>query len=63
MEMKKNLNFILFIIVIILGVTLFKHFDFENLKFEKPKLAVVYIITFTASLYLLIKRPKENSIN
>jgi hypothetical protein len=27
----------------VLGWTIFKQFDFENLKFEKPALAIIYI--------------------
>ena len=38
---KKSLNFFFVIIAIILGRALFKQFDFENLKFEKPALAIV----------------------
>lgn len=55
MENKKVLVFAFSIIAIILAVVLFKQFDFENLKFEKPALAVVYIIVFVFSIYVLIK--------
>lgn len=55
MENKKVPLFTFSIVAIILGVTLFKQFDFENLKFEKPALAIVYIIVFIASIYFVIK--------
>jgi hypothetical protein len=55
MENKKGINFFFLIITIILGGTLFKQFDFKNLKFEKPALAIVYIITFIACIFFLIK--------
>jgi len=58
MENKKSPNFFLIIIAIILGQALFKQFDFENLEFEKPYLAVVYIIVFGFSIYLLLKKTK-----
>lgn len=61
MENKKSLSFPLMVVVIILGVTLYKQFDFESLKFEKPALAVLYIIVFLAALYFLIKKPKKSS--
>jgi len=61
MENKKSLSFPLMVIVIILGVTLYKQFDFQNLKFEKPALAILYIIVFLASLYFLVKKPKKSS--
>jgi hypothetical protein len=55
MENKKAPVFTFSIIAIILGVTLYKQFDFNNLKFEKPALATVYIIVFLVSIYILIK--------
>jgi len=61
MESKKPISFTLLVVAIILGVTLYKQFDFKNLKFEQPALAVVYIIVFVVSLYFLIKRPKKSS--
>lgn len=61
MEKKSALRFTFSVVAIILGVTLFKQFDFENLKFEKPGLAIVYIIGFILSIYFLIKGSKTNS--
>ncbi|MBX2921628.1 MAG: hypothetical protein KF746_05475 [Chitinophagaceae bacterium] len=58
MNNKKGQSFPLLIIAIVLGWTIFKQFDFENLKFEKPALAIVYILTFILSVYLLIKNTK-----
>jgi membrane protein DedA with SNARE-associated domain len=46
------------IIAVVLGWTLFKQFDFENLKFEKPALAIVYGLTFIMSVYFLVKNMK-----
>lgn len=59
MENKKASNFFFGIIAIIIGSTLFKHFDFQNLKFEKPALDVVYLITFIISIYFLAKNLKK----
>ncbi|BDU24898.1 hypothetical protein [Flavobacterium sp. GSB-24] len=61
MENKKPITFIFWVIAIILGVTLYKQFDFQNLKFEKPGLAVVYIIVFVFSVFVLIKNYKKHS--
>jgi hypothetical protein len=61
MENKKALSFTFTIIAIILGVTLFKKFDFETLKFENTGLAIVYIIVFTISIYVLMKNYKSSS--
>ena len=47
MENKNNVPVFAFsIIAIILGVVLYRQFNFETLKFEKPALAVVYLIVF-----------------
>ena len=53
MKNKSLLVFTLRIIAIILGVVLFKQFDFETLTFEKPALPVVYLIVFLFSIYYL----------
>nr|WP_294876547.1 hypothetical protein [uncultured Pedobacter sp.] len=59
MSNKKGQPFPFVIIAIVLGWTIFKQFDFENLKFEKPALAVVYILTFIMSVYFLVKNAKK----
>jgi len=59
MENKKALSFVFGIIAIILGWTLFKQFDFENLKFKHTGLAIVYIVTFVFSIYFLIRNYKN----
>lgn len=59
MEKKKTLPFIFSVVAIILGVTLFKQFDFKNLKFENAGLAIIYAIVFIFSIYFLIKNSKK----
>ena len=54
MSNKKGNLFPFIIIVIVLGMGIYKEFDFENFKFEKPALAVVYILTFLMSVFLSI---------
>jgi hypothetical protein len=60
MENKKTLSFTFTIIAIILGVVLFKQFDFKNVRFENTGLAIVYLIGFTISIYFLIKNYKSS---
>ncbi len=55
MSEKKGFSFPLLIIAIILGWSIFKQFDFENLKFEKTALSIVYILTFLMCVYVLIR--------
>jgi predicted ferric reductase len=61
MENKQTLLFPFWIVAIILGVTLYKQFDFKNLRFEKPELAIVYIIVFLFSVYYIVKNTKRGS--
>ncbi|OXB22737.1 hypothetical protein B0A80_14650 [Flavobacterium tructae] len=61
MENQKASSFVFSIIAIILGVVLYKQFDFEKLTFEKPTLAVLYIIVFLFSVFILIKNAKKGS--
>ncbi|WP_336892578.1 hypothetical protein [Flavicella sp.] len=60
MTNKKTPKFFSVIIILILGYALYDKFDFENLKFEKPAIAIVYIIAIVISIYLLIKDFKKN---
>jgi hypothetical protein len=55
MNGKKGINFFFAIIAIIIGSKLYKHFDFQNFKFEKPAIDIIYLITFVASIIFLIK--------
>jgi TRAP-type C4-dicarboxylate transport system permease small subunit len=55
MNYRKGPIFLFGIIAIILGWTLYKQFDFQKLKFEKPALAVVYISTFIVSVFMLLR--------
>lgn len=52
---NQPITFVFWIVAIILGVTLFKQFDFKNLKFENPAMAVIYGIVFLFSVYYIIK--------
>jgi len=61
MENKKSIAFPFIIVAIILEVTLYKQFDFEQLKFKHTGLAIVYLIAFAMSLYFIMKGFKNQS--
>jgi len=50
-------------IAFILGITLFRQFNFETMSFKDPALGVIYLVTFVFSIFILIKdfikRPKK----
>jgi len=61
MDDKKRVNFIFVIVALILGMTLFKHFDFKTVSFKMPALDIIFLITFIVTIYLLIKDYKKRT--
>ena len=61
MENKKIPSFAFGVVAVILGWTLVKHFDFEDLSFQKPILDALYLIIFVFSIYALIKNKKNRA--
>jgi hypothetical protein len=59
MEKNKKQNIIPILLVFTLGMATFNQFDFEKIEFEKPVLSIVYIIGFVLSIYLLVKKDKN----
>jgi len=55
---KKAKAFLFSIIAVILGLTIIKHFDVEQMKFEKPALDTLYILTFIMSVFFLLRSIK-----
>ncbi len=59
----KGVNFFFLMIAFILGITLFRQFNFETKSFKDPALGVIYLVTFVFSIFILIKdfikRPKK----
>jgi len=56
---KKAKAFLFSIIAVILGLSIIKHFDVEQMKFEKPALDTLYILTFIMSVFFLLRSIKE----
>jgi len=61
MQNNKVSSFLFIVVAIILGVVLYKHFDFQNKKFAKPALDTLYFITFVVSIFFIVKNFRENS--
>ncbi len=59
MKNKKTLNIFSVILIIIIGRALFRLFDLENLTFEKPALAIVYVLAIALSILFMIKDFKK----
>jgi uncharacterized membrane protein YadS len=54
-------NFFFTVIAIILGIALYKQFDFDNLRFENPALAILFTIVFIFSIYGIVKNYKKSA--
>lgn len=61
MENNKAPVFVLSIVAIIVGVALYKQFDFDVMQFKNTALAIVYMIVFVFSVYVLIKNRKKKT--
>lgn len=49
------------ILVVILGIATYKQIDFANLNFKNTGLGIVYLLTFIATIFLIVKKKKSNS--
>ena len=60
MENKKSGGFSpLYILAVILGVILFKQFDFQTFTFKHLGLGIVYMLTFAMLIFFIIKGKRE----
>jgi hypothetical protein len=59
MNYKIKPNFFSIIIILIVGGVLFKQFDSQTMKFEKPALAIVYGIALILSIAFMIKKRND----
>jgi hypothetical protein len=57
--MKIKPNYFSVVITVILGVAIFKQFDFQNMKFEKPAIAIVYFIALIIGVGFMLKKSKK----
>lgn len=61
MSSKKRPSFPFVVIAFVLAGGIFEEFNFESMEFEKPALAIVYILTFLMTLYFITKGLKSKS--
>jgi hypothetical protein len=52
---NRNFSLPLVIVAIILGATVYKHFNFQTFTFKESWLDIVYLITFVIVLFFLFK--------
>jgi len=61
MKDNKAPVFVLSIVAIIVGVALYKQFDFDAMRFKNTALAIVYLVVFVFSVYVIIKNRKKKA--
>lgn len=59
MKKSKAPVFTLWIVALIVGVALYKQFDFDSLRFKNTALAIIYMVTFMFAVYVIIKDRKK----
>lgn len=59
MKLKIVPNFFAIVFALILGGAIYQQFDFQEMRFEKTVLSIIYVITFIASILMMIKRKKS----
>ncbi|RAJ08292.1 hypothetical protein LX64_00939 [Chitinophaga skermanii] len=59
MNSKQGPSFVLLIVAIIVGVALYKQFDFETKTFAKPALSVVYGITLLVAVTVIVRNLRK----
>ena len=58
---KKGVNLTWLLIALMLGITLFKHFNFQTFSFRMPVLDIIFLITLVVTIYFIIKDFKNRS--
>lgn len=63
MKNKIGFNIIFAIMAFPIGVALFREFDFQTFTFKRTILGIIYLVTFIACIFLMLKKKKKNKEN
>ena len=61
MKNKIGFNIIFAILALPIGMALFREFDFQTFTFRKTVLGIIYLVTFIACIFLMLKKKKRKS--
>jgi hypothetical protein len=56
---NRNFSLPFLIVATILGITIYKHFDFNTFTFKESWLDYIYIITFLYVVFILLKKKSK----
>lgn len=60
MKNKIGFNFVFALLAFPIGLALFREFDVESFTFRKPALGFINLITFIATIVLMLKKNKKS---
>lgn len=60
-EKSKAPLFTMWVVAFIVGVALYKQFDFDSMRFKHIGLSIIYMATFVFAVYVLIKNRKKKT--
>ncbi|MBN8572437.1 MAG: hypothetical protein J0M05_00860 [Candidatus Kapabacteria bacterium] len=63
MKDKIGFNLVFAILAFPIGLALFKDINFETFTFKKPALDTLYLITFCAMIFLMLKKKEKKTDN
>jgi hypothetical protein len=61
MKNKIGFNLIFALLAFPIGLALYREFDFQQGRFEKPALGFLYLVTFAIALYLMLKKNERSA--
>jgi hypothetical protein len=59
MKNKIGFNLVFALLAFPIGLALYREFDFQTFTFRKTALGIVYLITFMATIFLMLKKNKK----
>lgn len=63
MKNKIGFNIVFALLAFPIGLALFREFDFQSFTFKKTALGILYLITFIACIFLMLKKNNKRSKN
>lgn len=63
MKNKIGFNLVFALIAFPIGLALLREFDFQTFTFKKTALGILYLITFIACVFFMLRKNKIDSTN
>jgi len=60
MKNKIGFNLVFALLAFLIGIALFREFDFETFTFKKTALGILYLITFIFCIIFMLKKKQQH---